>query len=126
MIRVKRGVTKRATHKKWLKLAKGFFGRAGTCYRIARERVERGMQHAFKHRKEARRNIRSLWITRINAATRMHGVSYSDFINKLKTIEGPCSEWNRKMLSECAIADPEGFKLIVDSVKEKISANAVQ
>jgi large subunit ribosomal protein L20 len=114
MIRVKRGVTKRATHKKWLKLAKGYFGRAGTCYRIARERVERGMQHAFRHRKEARRSMRSLWITRINAATRMHGVSYSQFIHKLnQNSEIP---WNRKTLSECAIRDPDGFKAVVNEL----------
>ena len=111
MIRVKRGVTKRATHKKWLRLAKGYFGRAGTCYRIARERVERGMQHAFKHRKEARRSMRSLWITRINAATRANGLSYSQFIHKLNSSSEV--QWNRKTLSECAIHDPDGFKRLV-------------
>jgi len=119
MIRVKRGVTKRATHKKWLKLAKGYFGRAGTCYRIARERVERGMQHAFKHRKEARRAMRSLWITRINAAARLNGISYSQFIHQLK--QSGDMEWNRKILSECAIQDPEGFKKIISHVEK--SAN---
>ena len=118
MIRVKRGVTKRATHKKWLKLAKGFFGRAGTCYRIARERVERGMQHAFKHRKEARRDIRSLWITRINAATRKNGMSYSQFIHNLKNAQGEVATWNRKSLSEFAIHNPEGFEKLILTLKQ--------
>lgn len=118
MIRVKRGVTKRAKHKKWLKMAKGYVGRASTCYRIAHERVERGMQHAFRHRKEFKRDIRSLWITRINAAAREHGVSYSRLINNISKTG---MSWNRKMLSECAIHDPEGFKKIVMSVTSVIA-----
>ena len=113
MVRVKRGVTKKAKHKKWLKLAKGYFGRASTCYRIAHERVERGMQHAFRHRKEFKREIRATWISRLNAAAREHGLSYSRFINGLNKIG---LDWNRKMLSECAIHDPEGFKKIASEV----------
>lgn len=117
MIRVKRGVTKKAVHKKWLGFAKGYYGRAGTCYRIARERVERGMQHAFRHRKEFKRDMRSLWITRINAAARELGMSYSEFMHGLNKLG---LDWNRKILSECAIHNPDGFKAIVDQVIAQI------
>ena len=117
MTRVKRGVTKRARHKKWIDMASGYFGRAGTCYRIARERVERGRQHAYKHRKEFKREMRSLWILRINAACREHGVRYSQFIAGLKNIG---CEWNRKMLSECAIHDPASFKKMVMDASSSI------
>jgi len=118
MIRISRGVTKRERHKKWLKLAKGFRGRASTCYRIAHQRVERGMQHAFKHRKEFKRDMRSLWIARINAAVREHGINYSKFIGGIHKIG---LDWNRKMLSECAIQNPDGFERIVTNVITAIS-----
>ncbi len=114
MIRIKRGVTKRARHKKWLEMAKGYRGRASSCYRIAHERVERGLQHAFKHRKEFKREMKSLWVARINASAREHGLNYSQFINLFSKLN---IGWNRKMLSECAINNPDGFKSIVDAAK---------
>lgn len=115
MIRVKRGVTKRARHKKWLDMAKGYRGRASTCYRIAHERVERGLQHAFRHRKEFKREMRSLWISRISAAVREHGLTYSRFMNLFAKMD---LGWDRKMLSECAIHNPSGFKAILDSASK--------
>lgn len=120
MIRVKRGVTKHARHKAWLAKAKGYRGRASTCYTIARERVERGYQHAFAHRKQFKREMRSLWISRLNAACRASGQRYSAFIagiNKLGV------ELNRKMLSEMAIHSPALFH---ELVSKAINAAAPQ
>jgi large subunit ribosomal protein L20 len=80
------------------------------------------MQHAFRHRKEARRDQRSLWITRINAATRQNGMSYSQFMHHLKNTEGTVASWNRKSLSEFAISNPEGFKELIKSLKPSEAA----
>ena len=113
MIRIKRGVTKRARHKKWLDRASGFWGRAGTCYRIARERVERGLQHAFTHRKQFKRNIRRLWITRINAAVRESGINYSRFMQGVHSLG---IDLNRKMLSELSITAQQSFDALVQEV----------
>ena len=112
MIRVKRGVTKRNRHKKWLKLASGYFGRANRCYRVARERVEKGMTYAFIHRKQRTRIMRSdYWIPRINAACRQNGTKYSEFMNAMKT-HG--YELNRKILADIAVRDPQLFSSMVE------------
>lgn len=110
MIRVKRGVTKHARHKVWLARAKGYRGRSSTCYRIARERVERGYQHAFIHRKQLKREVRRTWITRINAACRISGINYSRFINAISKLG---INLNRKILSEMAIYTPAMFAELI-------------
>ncbi len=120
MIRATNSVTQKARHKKWLKRASGYWGRSSTCYRIARERVERGWQHAYVHRKEFRRNIRQLWIARLNAAVReivpgekMEAITYSRFIygiNKLGIV------LNRKIMSEMSITAKDNFNEIVQQV----------
>ena len=112
MTRVKRGVTKRNRHKKWLKLASGYFGRGNRCYRIAHERVEKGLTYAFAHRKQKSRIMRSdYWIPRINAACRQNGTKYSEFINALKN---GSYELNRKILADIAVRDPSLFSSIVE------------
>lgn len=99
---------------KILKLAKGFRGRAKNCIRIARERVEKSLQYAFRDRKAKKRDMRALWITRINAGTRQYGVKYSDFINGLQQENIVV---NRKILSELAANEPYSFKALVDQVR---------
>ena len=84
MARVKRGVTTHARHKKILKLAKGYRGRSSTCFRIAIEKVEKALRYAYRDRRARKRDFRSLWIQRINAGARLHGLTYSRFINGLK------------------------------------------
>lgn len=119
MSRIKRGVTARARHKKILKMAKGYRGRSKSCFRVAIEKVEKGLQYAYRDRRNKKREFRSLWIQRINAAVREHGMVYSKFIGGLKDID---LDLNRKMLSEMAIRHPESFADLVIKVKEKISA----
>lgn len=115
MSRVKRGVTKRARHKKILKLAKGYRGRAKNCYRIAIEKVEKALQYSYRDRKVRKRDFRSLWIQRINAAVREYGLIYSSFINGLKVAN---VDLDRKVLADMAVREPDAFKKIVDKVKE--------
>ncbi len=110
MARIKRGVPARARHKKILKLAKGYFGRSKSCYRVAIEKVEKALRYAYRDRRNRRRSFRKLWITRINAGCREQGLTYSRFINGLKLV---CITMNRKMLSELAAREPESFKAIV-------------
>jgi large subunit ribosomal protein L20 len=114
MSRVKRGVTKRARHKKILKMAKGYRGRAKNCYRIAIEKVEKALQYAYRDRRNKKRDIRALWIQRINAAVREHGLIYSKFINGLKNAQ---IDLDRKVLSDLAIREPETFTKIVEKAK---------
>ncbi len=114
MSRVKRGVTKRARHKKILKLAKGYRGRAKNCYRIAIEKVEKALRYAYRDRRARKRDFRSLWIQRINAAVRDNGLIYSQFINGLKLAN---VDLDRKILSDLAVREPNAFKQIVEKVK---------
>ncbi len=116
MARVKRGVTARKRHKKILKMASGYWGRSNSCFRMAVERVEKGLQHAYKDRRRKKREFRVLWIQRINAAVRLLGMSYSQFIGKLNSSDIPAAALNRKMLSEIAIKSPESFSAIVSSL----------
>src|SRR6202163_73231 len=102
MARVKRGVTTHARHKKVLELAKGYRGRSSTNFRIAIEKVEKGLQYAYRDRRNKKRSFRALWIQRINAGVREHGLTYSQFINGLK-ITG--LEVDRKVLSDIAIRE---------------------
>ncbi len=119
MSRVKRGVTKRARHKKILKLAKGYRGRAKNCYRIAIQRVEKALRYAYRDRRNKKRDFRALWIQRINAAVREHGLIYSRFIAGLKTAK---IDLDRKILSDLAIREPETFASIVEKVKTALKA----
>jgi len=111
MSRVKRGVTSHAKHKKTLKRAEGFFLRRKNTIRAAKPAVDRAMQSAYKDRKRNKRNFRALWIQRINAAAREHGLTYGRFINGL----GKAGvEVDRKVLADLAVSEPASFKALVD------------
>ncbi len=109
MARVKRGVTAHAKHKKIFKAAKGFYGRRKNTIRIAKQAVEKSMQYATRDRKRRKRSFRALWIQRINAAVREHGMTYGRFIEGL-TKAG--IEVDRKVLADIAVKDPTGFKAL--------------
>ncbi len=115
MARVKRAVNAKKKHKKILKQAKGYFGAKSKLYRTANQAVMKSMNYAFIGRKLRKREFRRLWIARINAATRQHGMSYSKFIDGLKKAG---VEINRKMLSELAIHDEKAFADLVQLAKE--------
>ena len=107
-------VASRARRKKVMKQAKGFFGRRKNVWTVAKNAVEKAMQYAYRGRKEKKRNFRSLWITRINAGAREHGMSYSQFMGSLKSNN---IELNRKVLADLAMNHPEAFKAVVDQIK---------
>jgi large subunit ribosomal protein L20 len=115
MARVKRGVTTHARHKKVLKLAKGYRGRASTCFRVAIEKVEKGLQYAYRDRRTKKRNFRALWIQRINAAVREHGLTYAAFMGGVAKAG---IEIDRKMMADLAMNNNEAFGTIVVSVKK--------
>lgn len=121
MAHVKRGVTSHARHKKILKLAKGYRGRAKNCYRVAIEKVEKGLRYAYRDRRAKKRNFRSLWIQRINAGVREHGLVYSQFINGLAKAG---IELDRKVLSDLAINQPDAFKALCEKSKAALSKKA--
>ena len=114
MPRVKRGVTARASHKKVLKQAKGYFGRRKNVYTVAKNAVEKGLQYAYRDRRNKKRTFRRLWITRISAACKQEGISYSKFMH---AVSEKGIELNRKALADLAMNHPDAFKAIVDSVK---------
>lgn len=111
MTRVKRGNVARKRRKKILKLAKGFRGSHSTIFRTANQQVMKALRNAYRDRRKRKRDFRRLWITRINAAARMHGLSYSKLIGNLKKVN---IEINRKMLAQLAILDPEGFTKVLE------------
>ena len=115
MPRVKRGVTARARHKKILALAKGFRGRRNNVFRVAKQAVMRAGQYAYRDRRNRKRVFRALWITRINAGARLHGLSYSQFMG---AVHKSGIELNRKVLADLAMNHPEAFKAVVDTVKK--------
>ena len=119
MARVKRAKNARKNHKKVLKLAKGYYGGKSRLYKTANESVIRAMRNAYVGRKNKKRDYRSVWIARINAATRMNDLSYSKFMNGMK-LAG--IDINRKMLSEIAINDPKAFADLVEVAKKQINA----
>lgn len=106
MSRVKGGVVTRRRHKKVLKMAKGYRGRAKNCFRVAIEKVEKGLQYAYRDRRNKKRDFRKLWIVRINAAARLHGMSYSVFMNGLKKAD---IDIDRKVLAWIAMNDEAAF-----------------
>ncbi len=120
MARVKRGTTTHARHKKVLKQSKGFVGRSSTNYRIAIERLEKSLQYAYRDRRVKKREFRALWIQRINAAVREHGITYSRFIHALHATG---IEMDRKVLAAIAYDDPAAFAEIVKAVQATIAAN---
>src|SRR6267143_6217400 len=116
MARVKRGVTTHARHKKVLGLAKGYRGRASTAYRIALEKVEKGLRYAYRDRRNKKRDFRGLWIQRINAGVREHGLTYSQFINGIKRAGIVI---DRKVLADLCYQEPAAFDALV---KQAIAA----
>ena len=118
MSRVKRGVTAHVRHKKILKMASGYRGRANSCFRIAIERVEKGLQYAYRDRKARKRDFRSLWIQRINAAARQHGFTYGRLIDGLNKAG---IEIDRKMLSDLAVTQPDAFTVLLEKAKSQLS-----
>ena len=118
MSRVKRGVAAHAKHKKVMKAAKGFYGRRKNTIRIAKQAVEKSLQYAYRDRKVRKRNFRSLWVQRINAAAREHGLTYARLIDGLNKAG---IEVDRKMLSELAIHEPAAFAAVVDQAKAALA-----
>ena len=118
MARIKGGVGAKKRHNRVLKLAKGYKGARSKQYRVAKQSVMRALTSSFAGRKQRKRQFRQLWIARINAAARMNGLSYSKLMHGLKLAN---VDLNRKMLSEMAISDPEGFTKVVEVAKSKLS-----
>ena len=114
-MRVKRGNVLRKRHKKILKLAKGFIGARSRIFKVANIAVMKKLKYQYRDRRVLKRNMRSLWIVRINAAVREMGLSYSKFMNLLKKAD---IQINRKMLAELAVNEPEAFKVIVEKVSK--------
>ena len=118
MSRVKRGMTAHARHKKILSMAKGYRGRNKNVFRVAVEKVEKGLQYAYRDRRAKKRSFRALWIQRINAATRLHGMTYSRFISGLAKAG---IELDRKVLADIALKEPQAFAKLVDSAKAALN-----
>ena len=114
MARTKRGVTSHAKHKKVLKAVKGQWGRRKNTIRVAKQAMEKALQYAYRDRRTKKREFRSLWIQRINAGARLHGMSYSQLMGKIHSNK---IELNRKVLADLAMNHPEAFKAVVDKVK---------
>lgn len=114
MARIKRSVPARKRHKKILKLAKGYRGRAKDCFRVAVDKVGKALSYAYRDRRNKKRDFRSLWIQRINAGVRLHGMVYSQFINGLKLAN---INLDRKVLSDLATNEPEAFKELVNQAQ---------
>lgn len=119
MARVKRGVTTHARHKKIIKLAKGYRGRANSCFRVAIEKVEKALRYAYRDRRAKKRDFRSLWIQRINAGARIHGLTYSQFMHGIKRAG---IDVDRKVLADIAAREPEAFKALVDEAQKALAA----
>ena len=117
MSRVKRGIRTRARHKKVLKQAKGYFGHKSKLFKVANQQVLKSGNYAYRDRRQKKRDFRKLWITRINAAARINGMSYSRFMDGLKKAG---VELDRKVLSDIAITDPKGFTALVEKAKAAI------
>ena len=118
MARIKGGVGAKKRHNRTLKLAKGYKGARSKQYRVAKQSVMRALASSYAGRKQRKREMRSLWIARINAAARINGLSYSKLMHGLKLAD---IDLNSKMLSEMAISDPEGFAKVVEAAKSKLA-----
>lgn len=117
MARVKRGVTSKARHKKVIARAKGYRGRSSNCFRLATNRVEKGLQYAYRDRRVKKRNFRSLWIQRINAAAREQGLTYGRFMFGLKSAG---IEIDRKVLADLAVFDKAGFSALAEKARASL------
>ena len=120
MARVKRGVTSHAKHKKTFKAAKGYYGRRKNTIRVAKQAVEKAGQYAFRDRKNKKRTFRRLWIVRINAAARQHGLSYNQFISG---VHKAGIELDRKSLADIAVSDPQAFAAVAEQAKAALDAD---
>ncbi len=120
MARVKRGVVAKARHKKVLSKAKGYYGARSKVYRVAKQAVIKAGQYAYRDRRQRKRQFRALWITRINAAARLHGMSYSRLINGLHKAE---IDIDRKILADIAVHDPDAFGAIASEAKAALAEN---
>lgn len=118
MARVTRGVTGHARHKKILRRARGYRERNRTSVRVAMQRVEKGLQYAYRDRRNRKRNFRALWIQRINAGVRAHGLTYSRFVNGLKRAG---IELDRKVLADLAVREPDAFKAVVEQAEAALA-----
>ncbi len=118
MARVKRGVVAKARHNKVLKKAKGYYGARHKTFKVAKQAVIKAGQYAYRDRRTRKRMFRALWITRINAAARLHGLSYSRLINGLKKSE---IEIDRKVLADIAVHDPDAFAQIAEKAKSRLA-----
>jgi len=118
MSRVKRGVTTHARHRKVIKAAKGYRGRNKNVFSVAIERVEKGLQYAYRDRRTKKREFRKLWIQRINAAARLSGLTYSTFMNGLSRAG---IELDRKVLADLAVREPDSFKSLVDQAQAALA-----
>ncbi len=121
MARVTFSPARRARHKKIIKLAKGYQGRGNNAYRVAIERVEKALQYAYRDRRTKKRDFRRLWIQRINAGTRLHGLTYSQFINGLNKAG---IELDRKVLSDLAVHEPDAFSALVEQAQAALTKTA--
>ena len=121
MARVKRGVTTHARHKKVLNLAKGYRGRGSTAYRVAIEKVEKALRYAYRDRRNKKRDFRALWIQRINAGAREHGLTYSQLMHGIKLAR---LDLDRKILSDLAIREPEAFAAIVTTAQTALASGS--
>ena len=119
MARIKRGVTAKARHKEVLAQAKGYRGRSKNCYRLALRRVEKGLQYAYRDRRNRKRDFRALWIQRINAAARLEGITYGQMIHGLKTAG---IEIDRKVLADIAVRDQDGFTSLAKQAQAALEA----
>ncbi len=119
MPRVKRGVTARARHKKVLAKAKGYYGARSRVFRVAKQAVTKALQYAYRDRRQKRRDFRALWIMRINAAAREHGLSYSVFMHCMKKLE---IQVDRKVLADIAVHDRAAFAALAEQAKQSIAA----
>ena len=118
MARVKRGVQARARHKKVLKEAKGYYGARSKVYRVAKQAVTKAGQYSYRDRRQRKRQFRRLWIARINAAARVHGLSYSRLIDGLKKAGSPL---DRKMLADLAVRQPEAFAKVAETARQALA-----
>lgn len=121
MARVKRGITSRARHKKVIEQAKGSRGRSKNTIRAARQRVEKNLQYAYRDRRVRKRNFRSLWIQRINAGARAHGLTYSQFMNG---IHRAGIELDRKIMADLAVREPDAFTALVEQARAALAETA--
>lgn len=121
MSRARSGIVNKKRHNKILKMAKGFRGRSKNCYRIAIQRVEKSLQYAYRDRRTRKRDFRRLWIQRINAGARQHGLVYSQFMNGLKKAN---IEVDRKVLAELAVSEQAAFEALVNEAKSALEKEA--